>query len=844
MSIISSNRKIFKLLALTVAVNIALSGCDTDRANITPAPLPATEVPVAESKAYSLLKTDGTAWVNQEGENVALRGINLGNWLAMEMWMFGNNEPVGSGIIDQCRLEDKLTERFGVEEKQAVLNVHRDNWIKSTDWQQMKDAGFNIVRVPFLFDLLEDANNPKTLKADAWHYLDQAISEAKAHEMYVVLDLHGAVGRQGTEQHTGCADKNELWDNGEYRQRTVWLWQQIATKYKDEATIAGYGLLNEPWGTDAETLKDFMVEIYQGIRTIDEDHIVILPAHNVGGISAYGDPIELGMDNVAFENHRYPGLFDWGNIGYEVHRDWLVCGENGDTGICKDAKEAADVNTAMLIGELQPWVGLGELGGNVTRATFDKYNDLNWAATAWSYKTTSFSGGLGQGTWGLVTNKGEQLLAKAQTWGCNDWESTLAEACDVPSKSTTPYDGEGVKTMYLVIKTGAFNGTDVTYDNLALTNDATGDNILLNGDFGSDESWTEVSLWGDPRSYDFDYSAGEFAGSDTGAALRITSPAGNHSLIYQAVDVVGGESYTLSGKFKDNGSDNNDMWAEIYLVPDMPQEWVDVTGRVLPSVDVNNAPVEDIKAFFSAFGNMDYVINEAVVESMTAEVASELFSSVPGKSSALALNVGENDVVLSWTPAEGEVTGYHIYRSTSPGSGFENIGSSDTRSYTDSTIESDITYYYYVVAFNELDEGYAGPIEASGDTFHLIPGRLEAENYTNVHPDVETEGTGDEGGGSNIGHFEIGRWVEYAVNVEAEGEYTAEFRLATQPGSDGFEIQLDGVVLDTIAIEATGGWQEYITISTTLTLPAGEAALRLYSVGKEWNLNWINFTKN
>ena len=67
--------------------------------------------------------------------------------------------------------------------------------------------------------------------------------------------------------------------------------------------------------------------------------------------------------------------------------------------------------------------------------------------------------------------------------------------------------------------------------------------------------------------------------------------------------------------------------------------------------------------------------------------------------------------------------------------------------------------------------------------------------------------------------------------------------MASEPGSDGFDIQLDGVTLDTISFSGTDGWQEYITVSTTLTLPEGEATLRLNSVGKEWNLNWINFVK-
>ncbi|WDE06272.1 cellulase family glycosylhydrolase [Thalassomonas viridans] len=834
-----------KLSGISLALAMTLSACGSDAPGaVTPAPSP-YEQPVAQQESYSLLKQNGTIWMNQQNQKVSLRGINLGNWLAMEMWMLEmSDNPLGENIPDQYSLEEKLSERFGETEKEHLMTVFRDNWITENDWDVIAESGFNLVRIPFLYSLLEDDDNPKTLKEDAWHYLDWAIAEAKERELYVILDLHGAAGRQGWEQHTGREGQNKLWESDEYRDRTLWLWRQIADRYKDEAAIAGYGLLNEPWGTDSQTLKDFSLELYQAVREVDNKHIVILPGHNSDGIEAYGDPFDLGMTNVAFEIHQYPGIFGWGEIGYEVHRDWLTCGENGATGVCDWAKRARDVYTPLLVGELQPWTGLGELGGPITRATFDTFNDLNWAATAWSYKTTSPAGGLGNGQWGLVTNNGDQLLAKAETWSCNDWESTFSDACSGPAKSTTPYSGEGSKTMYLVIKTGAFNGSDVTYDNIQLTNDVTGENILINGDFGSDSGWTELSLWGDPRTYDFNYDAGEFAGSDTGPALRITSPAGNHSLIYQAVQVEGGQSYTLSGKFKDNGAGGNDMWAEIYLVPDMPQEWVDVQGRSLPQIDVNSSSKEEIEAYFAAFGTMDYILNDYVLEAMTAEQAPEIFTNIPSKPADLALTVGEEIIGLSWNAAEGDVDGYKVYRSTASRSGFEVIAETSSTSYTDNITSNGTTYYYYVAAFNDIDLGYGSEIAASGPSFFSVPGLIEAENYTSAHPGVQTETSGDNGGGSNIGHFEIDRWVDYDVKIDSAGEYTVEYRLATVPGSDGFSLLIGDEVLDTVTVPATGGWQDYITVTSTVTLPEGEHTIRLNSNGQEWNLNWFRFTKS
>ncbi|AFU98526.1 cellulase family glycosylhydrolase [Simiduia agarivorans] len=836
------NRARVMPMAATVMAAALLGACGSEAPNpIVPVP-PAFEEPESGDENYSFLKANGTLWANAEGQKVSLRGINLGNWLSMELWMFDASEnPLGAGIPDQCTLESVLETRFGADEKERIIKLHRDSWITEADWDLMAEAGFNLVRIPFPYNLLEDDAAPKTLRADAWDYLDDAIAKAKARKMYVVLDLHGAAGGQGWEQHTGCAGKNELWDSAENRDRTVWLWQQIASKYKGEATVAGYGLLNEPWGTDSETLAEFSVELYQAIRAIDQDHIIILAGHNADGISGYGDPLDLGMENVAFDLHFYPGLFGWGEIGYAVHRDWITCGESGQDGVCDWARLARNVYTPTLVGEMQPWTGLGDLGGEITRASFDKYNLLNWAATAWSLKTTSKSGGVGNGQWGLVTNNGNQLLTKAQTWSCNNWESTFGNACDVPARSTVPYAGEGTKTMYLAIKTGSFNGTDVSYDSIALTNDATGDNLVVNGEFGSDTGWTKVQVWGDPHNYDYNYAAGEIAGVDTSPSLRVTAPAGHNTVIYQAVEVQGGQSYTLSGRFKDNGDGGNDMWAEIYLVPDEPQWWQDVDGRALPKVDINNDSIEAIEDFFSAFATMDYVQNDAVMTSLKSDAPATIFTNIPGKATDLVITVSDTANDVSWAASSGDVEGYRVYRSTAPRSGFEVIAEVDQARFSDQDLVPETTYYYYVAAYNSTDEGYASDIVASGPTFYTLPTKIEAENYTAAHPGVQTEGSGDIGGGQNIGHFEPGRWVEYEIKVDTAGDYQLDFRLASLVGDVRFAVELDGVVLDTVTVPNTGGWQTYETVTTSVTLPAGAGKLRLNSIDNQWNLNWLEF---
>ena len=795
--------------------------------------------PASGEENYSMLHQEETHWVNEAQESVSLRGINLGNWLSIETWMFGGDESLGEDIVDQCTLEDKLVERFGEAEKDAIFTLFRDAWLTEKDWDKLAEAGFNLVRLPFFYDLIEDDANPKTVKEGAWDYLDWAIEQAKMREMYVILDLHGVAGRQGVEHHTGCEGKNEFWESAENIERTQWLWGEIAKRYKEEAAIAAYGLLNEPWGTDAETLKDVSIDLYQAIRAEDTKHIIVLPGHNIDDISAYGDPVEQELTNVAFEMHFYPGIFGWGDINYETHRDWLACDEDGQSGVCEWQAKLAALKTPFLIGETQTWTGLGEMGGDITRATFDIYNDNNWAVTNWSFKTVSASGGLGGGTWGYITNNGEQLLTKADTWACDDWESTFDNACAGKANSVIPNNSDATKTMYLVIKTGSFNGTDVVYDEIALVNENSGDNVLQNGAFGSNTAWTELGIWGDPRNYDYSYQAGEFADTESGEALRVTADAGHSSVIYQAVDIEPNVSYKLSGKFKDLGAGGNDMWSEIYLIPEQPIEGQDVTGRSLPEINVNSSSIEDIKTFFAAFADMDYIVNPYVKESLTKEEGSLLFSDVPAKPESFSINVVAQNIDLTWLAPEGNIKEYQVYRSETKDQGFDVVATTTETNYSEQI--DDKVYFYYVLSVSETDIGYPTETLATGILSHVIPGLVEAEAYSSAHPEVEVEPTSDVDGGSHIGHFETDYWVEYKIDVNQGATYQADFRLASDVGDVQFEVLVNDQVTAVITVPNTGGWQTYQTISIEIPFEQGENVLKLNSLDNQWNLNWIDF---
>lgn len=713
----------YKYLFTTLALVILLNGCGGGGSSSSTAVVPsvnnrppATSVTDDEStnlssSVFSELKTQGFKWVNNDNQQVVLKGTNLGNWLLHEFWMM--NQSGNTVATDQCSLEQTLDDRFGFDERERLLDLFRDNWIKDRDWDLMQSFEFNVVRLPFIWNLIEDENNPRTLRADAWQYIDYAIEKAEEHGMYVILDLHGAVGAQGWHDHSGCAGQNLYWSSEEFKDRTRWLWQQIAQRYKDNNTVAAYGLLNEPWGTNANAMAANLIELYNAVRQIDQDKIVVLPGHS-SGLDAYGSPSSFGGTNVAFDMHFYPGFFGWSEPGYEVHRDWLTCGASGDSGVCEWDTRMRSLNAPLIVGEFQPWASLlnTDFGAQNTRASYDRYADLGWAVTSWSYKVVSASGGQAEGTWGHVTNINENLglVAKASTWACPGWNGSLGQACELGA-SEIELQEEGNKTLYLVVKFGACCGgnLDVSIDRLSLL-DENGNELIMNGEFDSSADWIQ---WRVDESPSLQFNTSTVSKSPAGALgsfLRMTGMPSNSSStvnggIYQPIYLQSGQAYTISGVFKDNGS--QDAWAEIYLTDETPVDGLDIVAEEsIPGVNFATASIQEIESLFELFGTVEYEVHQPLVDALTADEPSTLYT-LPDPPTGLVATKNNNVVNLSWNANnEPDVTGYDIHRRAQNDSEFELIIENHSGTEYVDTVSENQGYTYKIAAKDSQDTSY------------------------------------------------------------------------------------------------------------------------------------------
>jgi hypothetical protein len=363
------------------------------------------------------LHASGTAIVDDQGRPVILRGCNVGNWLVNEMWMmemWRDGDPK-----DQWQMEELLQQRFGPPEKDRLMNLFRENWIRPRDFEIIKSFGFNVVRLPFNSVLLQDDAAPDQLRPDAFRWLDRAVDMAAGAGIYVILDMHGAPGGQSVDKCTGHAGQNKFWEP-QNRKRTALLWGKIAEHYRNNPTVAAYDLLNEPFfnyhaDNDDATLVSTMDQLIHAVREVDKKHLIIC-AGSMRGLTMYGPPASHGWTNVGYSEHFYPGLFGNGQPTIETHSRFLARDLTAKEALCRQW------NVPYLAGEFN--VVFDQAGGAaMMRHYYDVFAGYGWAATMWSYKIVKQEAGSHPDSWYMVTNRDKLPIPALRTASKDEIES-------------------------------------------------------------------------------------------------------------------------------------------------------------------------------------------------------------------------------------------------------------------------------------------------------------------------------------------------------------------------------------------------------------------------------------
>jgi endoglucanase len=256
----------------------------------------------------NFVHAEGTHLVDARGERFAVKGINLGNWLVPEGYMFKfmrKRAPSEiAGVIEAL---------IGPEEASRFWTEFRDGYITQADIRFIKAAGFNTVRVPLHWRLFVEPGGgdggADRFEGQGWHLLDRLVQWCREADLRVIVDLHAAPGGQTGVNHDDGFGFPLTFYVPRYRQLTVALWRALAAHYRDEPAILGYDLLNEPISPYSDEtylnprLEPLYREIVAAIRSVDTSHLVLLAgAQWSTSFAVFGRPFDA---NAVYTYHKF-----------------------------------------------------------------------------------------------------------------------------------------------------------------------------------------------------------------------------------------------------------------------------------------------------------------------------------------------------------------------------------------------------------------------------------------------------------------------------------------------------------------------------------------------------------
>ncbi len=251
----------------------------------------------------------GTEIHDGNGIPAVIKGVGLGGWLVPEGYMLHIAAPDGGSPTS---IRNQIVDLIGEADTDSFFEEYRQHYVAEKDVEWIAEQGYDHIRLPFHYKNFFDPDTEEFIE-DGFDFLDTFLEWCRANDLGVILDMHAAPGAQNDGPISDSDGEARLWTEPDpYQDWAVAIWQEIATRYKDEKLIIGYDLINEPVtpdGIPGSDLKDLYVRMTDSIRTVDRNHIVFIEGNFYA--TTFDEHLQVPFDdNMVYTFHKY-----WNGIG-------------------------------------------------------------------------------------------------------------------------------------------------------------------------------------------------------------------------------------------------------------------------------------------------------------------------------------------------------------------------------------------------------------------------------------------------------------------------------------------------------------------------------------------------
>ncbi len=801
------------------------------------------------------LKVSGKKIVDENGNEVILRGMGLGGWMLQEPYMMEMSGFAGA----QWEIKEKISALIGAVNTESFYNAWHASHCTRADIDSLAAWGFNSVRLPMHYNLYtlpieqEPVSGQNTWLEKGFAMTDSLISWCKANHIYVILDLHAAPGGQGKDKAISDYNpaKPSLWESEANKQKTIALWRKLAERYADEPWVGGYDLINEPnWAFTAggnqngcsensnTPLRQLYVNITNAIREVDTKHLIVIEGNCWG--NNYNGIFPTWDNNTVVSFHKYWSYNDQGSIAgiigirnqYNVPI-WLgESGENSNVWFT-DAIQLVEKN-----GIGWAWWPLKKIGSVVNPMTIVKTDNYQTLLDYWNNGGTAPAAGFAYYT--LL-----QMAQNSQIQNCIFRKDVIDAMFRQISDSTTkPYANLSIPgvipaTDFDLGRNGkAYFDTDVanynvttgtytawnsgwSYRNDGVDIESNTDGVAgtngYNVGWTADKEWLQYTVNVDSNAaYSINF---RYAILGAGSKIRIE---------LNGADITGSLNLPTTGGFK---------------------TWVN-----LPINDVVLYKGNQIIKVYYEKGGANFSLMDFALSKKTEDVVTKAISAETYQQTEL-IYLSSNKMLIdstvksdNFTCTVNGITVAVTYIATNIDNPMQIVFGVNQPLFDIDDIKLSYSGGHVKAIDGTLLQDFSNlQVKNNLPVYAKIPGKIEAEAFS-VNQGLQLETTTDVGGGQNVGFTNVGDYLDYKVRVTKSAKYWMEVRVASGGTAGKIEVQQlnsYGAVVNssTLNIPITGGWQVWKTIATPIDLNAGICVLRIKILQTEFNMNWYKFSE-
>ena len=178
---------------------------------------------------------------------------------------------------------------------------HFDTFITREDIIRIKRWGFDHVRLPVDYELLEEKGHPGRYTGCGFDYIDRCLGWCDKAGLRVILDLHKAPGYAFDEQ-----EQNDLEENPEKQERFTALWLEMSRRFSSvDQDLLAFELLNEIVFNDEKKWNDILKTTILAIRSIDENRMILFGGNYYSSVDTLIDLPEFTDENILPKFHFY-----------------------------------------------------------------------------------------------------------------------------------------------------------------------------------------------------------------------------------------------------------------------------------------------------------------------------------------------------------------------------------------------------------------------------------------------------------------------------------------------------------------------------------------------------------